>query len=184
MDNIQSIISYNIKRLKEQRKLSLEQLSRLTGVSKSMLGQIERGEVNPTISILWKIAGGLKLPFSELIARTETEFELIDKDSARLLSEDGGHFRNYHMFSYSESRPFETYYLEIDPEGHLEADPHPSGTQEFITVYAGTLKVSVGGTDTIVEKGCSLRFLADRAHGYLSIGDETCLAGMVIYYPQ
>jgi len=184
LDNIQSILSDNIKRIKEQRKLSLEQLSKLTGVSKSMLGQIERGEVNPTISILWKIAGGLKLPFSELIARTETDFELIEKDSARLLSEDNGRFRNYAVFSYSESRPFETYYLEIEPGSHLEAEPHPAGTQEFITVFDGTLQVSVGDTVTDVAQGCSLRFLADRAHAYRSIGAETCLVGMVIYYPQ
>lgn len=49
MDNINLVISENLKRLREQRKMSLDAVAKLPGVSKSMLGQIERGEVNPTV---------------------------------------------------------------------------------------------------------------------------------------
>ena len=56
-----------LKRVRTERGLTLEGTSELTGVSKAMLGQIERGESNPTISTLWKISTGLKLSFSELL---------------------------------------------------------------------------------------------------------------------
>ena len=46
----------NIRRLREENKLSMDELSRLSGVSKSTLAQIERGDGNPTISTLWKIS--------------------------------------------------------------------------------------------------------------------------------
>ena len=55
MDQMNQIVAKNIKRLREERKLSMDELSKLSGVSKSMLAQIERGGGNPTISTLWKI---------------------------------------------------------------------------------------------------------------------------------
>ena len=50
MDTMNKIIARNIKRLREDLKLSMDELARVSGVSKSMLAQIERGEGNPTIS--------------------------------------------------------------------------------------------------------------------------------------
>ena len=73
MDKINLIIADNIKRIREQRRLSLDGMSRLCYVSKSMLGQIERGEVNPTISTVWKIARGLGVSFMELIKQYGVE---------------------------------------------------------------------------------------------------------------
>lgn len=64
MEKINTIISNNIKMIRKKRKMSLDNLSEITGVSKSMLGQIERGESNPTIAVLWKIATEMfRLPF-------------------------------------------------------------------------------------------------------------------------
>ena len=54
MENIGHIVAENLKRLREERKLSLDAVAKCSGVSKSMLGQIERGVTNPTISTLWK----------------------------------------------------------------------------------------------------------------------------------
>lgn len=58
---ITSRIAANAKRLREEKKLTLDAAANLTGVSRSMLAQIEKGEVNPTISVLWKIANGYKV---------------------------------------------------------------------------------------------------------------------------
>ena len=57
-----------LKEVRFKRGLTLDEASKLTGVSKAMLGQIERGESVPTISTLWKISTGLKLSFSEFLA--------------------------------------------------------------------------------------------------------------------
>ena len=43
LDQMNQIVAKNIKRLREERKLSMDELSKLSGVSKSMLAQIERG---------------------------------------------------------------------------------------------------------------------------------------------
>ena len=64
MDNLTTKISNTLKLLRSQRGWSLDVTSEKTGVSKAMLGQIERGESSPTISTLWKIASGFDVSFS------------------------------------------------------------------------------------------------------------------------
>ena len=54
--DIQLAVGENIHRIRKSQKLSIDRLAELSGVSKSMLGQMERGTVNPTISVLSKVA--------------------------------------------------------------------------------------------------------------------------------
>ena len=51
--NVNDAISQNARAARERKKLTLEKAAELTGVSRSMLAQIEKGEVNPTISVVW-----------------------------------------------------------------------------------------------------------------------------------
>ena len=71
MEHLNQLIGENLKRLRAEKALSLDAVAKLSGVSKSMLGQIERGEVNPTISTMWRIASGLKVSFTALVTRAE-----------------------------------------------------------------------------------------------------------------
>jgi quercetin dioxygenase-like cupin family protein len=149
-----------------------------------MLGQIERGDVHPTISTLWKIASGLKIPFTELMTRPEADCEVVCRDTVAPLVEDGGKFRNYPMFPFDGTRRFEMYMIELDPGSRLEAEAHPEGTQEFITAFSGRLAISLDGRRFFVDSGCAMRFRADRAHTYENLSGEVCRLSMVIYYPQ
>lgn len=183
MDRLNSAIAENLKRLREERKLSLDNLSRLSGVSKSMLGQIERGEVNPTVSTVWKISNGLKISFTQLMSRPEADIELVGKAEIEPLIENNGKFRNFPVFPFDSARRFEMYSLEIDEGGYLSAEAHPKGTQEFITVFSGEVSISVSGGSYVVTAGNSIRFKADSPHSYKNTGDDICTLSMVIYYP-
>lgn len=57
-------IGERLKEIRANRVLTLDDTAKITGVSKPMLGQIERGQSIPTITTLWKIATGLKVPLS------------------------------------------------------------------------------------------------------------------------
>ena len=59
LDRLNILVSENIKRIRQEKNLSLGDLAKLSDVSKSMLTQIERGEGNPTLFTLWKIANGM-----------------------------------------------------------------------------------------------------------------------------
>ncbi len=184
MENINLVISENLKKIRENRKLSLDALSKLSGVSKSMLGQIERGEVNPTISTVWKIANGLKISFTEVMSRPEKDYEVIERESIAPLLEDGGKYRNFPIVPFNSERRFEMYRLELDAGSELQAQPHPEGTQEFITSFSGELNVRVNGENLVIKNGDSLRFYADRPHSYKNTGNEVCLLSLIIYYPK
>lgn len=184
LDHINSIVAENLRQLREQKKLSLDAVAKLSGVSKSMLGQIERGDVNPTISTVWKISNGLKISFSELLSRAEEECEVVDIKDVQPLLEDEGRYRNYPVFPFEVNRRFEMLYIEVDPQSHLEAEAHPEGTQEFITIFSGELVINVNDEVLTVKECGSIRFRADKAHRYQNVGMEVCRLSMVIYYPE
>jgi transcriptional regulator with XRE-family HTH domain len=177
------VIAENLKKVREERRLSLDNLAKLSGVSKSMLGQIERGEVNPTVSTIWKISNGLKISFTQLMSRPETDIEIVAKSEILPFVEDEGRVRNFPIFPFDSKRRFEMYSLELDSQGGLSAEAHPPGTQEFITVFSGEVTITVNGKDVILSNGNSLRFMADTPHAYRNTGDSMCSLSMVIYYP-
>ncbi|HIS03573.1 MAG TPA: helix-turn-helix transcriptional regulator [Candidatus Pullichristensenella avicola] len=184
MEEINALFSMNLKRLRAARRMSLDEVSRLSGVSKSMLGQIERGEVNPTISTVWKIAGGLKVPYSELLSRPQASCEVVRTADVSPVLEDGGRYRNYMLFPLEEGRRFEVVYIEIDAGGALQAAAHPRGTQEFVAVFSGRLRVRVGEAEYVAADGEALRFAADRPHRYENVGGDLCRMSMIIHYPS
>ncbi|MBQ4598737.1 MAG: helix-turn-helix transcriptional regulator [Clostridia bacterium] len=180
--DITSAVAQNAKAIREQKKLTLDAAAELTGVSRSMLAQIEKGDVNPTISVLWKIVNGYKITFTELLEEKGSATDLIPCDTVQPLCEDGGRYRNYPTFVFNDQKAFECYRIVIDKDGHLEALPHLKGTEEYITVFCGAVEITVDGTAHTLQKGDSIRFFADVAHAYKNIGEETAEMSMLIYY--
>ncbi|MGQ7278235.1 helix-turn-helix domain-containing protein [Brevibacillus thermoruber] len=184
VDNINAVLAENLKTLRANRKLSLDKVAELTGVSKTMLSQIERGESNPTIHTVWKIATGLKISFTALINQPQPDTVVVTKHDIQTLQEDNGKYRLYPFFPFDEGRRFEMYAVEIDKGGYLSADPHGAGTEEFITVFDGELTIRVNNEEYTVKTGESIRFRADRPHVYHNSGDSLTRMSMVIYYPD
>lgn len=183
MDSMNVIVARNIRRLREEKKLSMDELVRLSGVSKSMLAQIERGDGNPTISTLWKISNGMKVPFDALTVRPKSPYEIVKTAEIQPLLEDGGKVRNYSLFPDNENRRFAVYYLELEEGSYWESEPHLRGTTEFITIFTGKIEILADGQSFIVEKGESIRFRADTIHSYKNIGNETAILHMILFNP-
>lgn len=179
---LQRIIGENIKAIREEKKLTLDAAARQTGVSRSMLAQMEKGEVNPTISVLWKVANGYRVSFTSLMDRRPRQTLLIRGAEVTPLEEDGGRYRNYPAFPFREDRLFETYRIQIEPGGSLAAQPHMAGTEEYITVFSGRAEITAGEETFVMEEGDSLQFRADTEHGYRNVGEGTVWLHMVIYY--
>ena len=137
MEEIQLILAKNLKTIREKEKLSLEKASQLTGVSKTMIGQIERGESSPTLTTIWKIANGLKVSFTSLINNPQSDTKVVLRNDVQVLSEDNGRYKVYPSFPFQDDRNFEIYTVEIETEGKLNSEGHKEGTEEFITVFEG-----------------------------------------------
>lgn len=182
--DIKLAVAENLRNIREERRLSLDSAAQLTGVSKSMLGQIERAEVNPTVSVLWKIADGLRVSFAALIEQPQSGAQVLHSMKIRPLVEDGGRFRNYPVFAFDAGRGFEQYRIEMDPGGGLAGDAHMAGTEEYIIVFAGTIRVTVDGAAFVLSQGDGFRFRADVPHRYDNMGDGPAEMSMVIQYSK
>lgn len=183
MDSMNITVAKNIRRLREENKLSMDELSKLSGVSKSMLAQIERGDGNPTISTLWKISNGMKVPFDALTVRPKSPYKIVKTAEIQPLLEDGGRVKNYSIFPDDENRRFAVYYLELAKDSYWESEPHLKGTVEFITIFTGTIEIIADGHKFPLEKGENIRFKADAVHSYRNIGDEPAILHMIIFNP-
>jgi len=183
LENLNEVVARNLKSIREEKKLSLDKVAEFTGVSKSMLGQIERGESNPTITTVWKIANGLKISFTSLINTPQQDTVIINRSEIEPLIEDNGKYRLYPYFPYEDGRRFEVYSVEIEKGGYLSADAHPEGTQEFITVFDGELTIRVNDEEYSIKEGDSIRFKADKSHTYHNSGNKLAKVSLVIYYP-
>ena len=87
MEEIHHILAKNLKGIRERKKLSLEKVSELTGVSKTMIGQIERGESSPTLTTIWKIANGLKTSFTSLMNEPQPQAKVVFRHEIQPLIE-------------------------------------------------------------------------------------------------
>ncbi|MBQ8647299.1 MAG: helix-turn-helix transcriptional regulator [Oscillospiraceae bacterium] len=180
--DFQKAVAQNIREIRERKKITLDAAAKLTGVSRSMLAQIEKGDVNPTISVLWKIANGYKVSFTSLVDTDGRSHLLIRADEVTPLAEDEGRYINRPAFPFQEDTHFETYRIEIKPEGFLQAQPHMGGTEEFLTVFSGEVEITAGAERFRIAAGDSLRFKADVAHSYRNVGSETAHLHMLIHY--
>lgn len=179
---IQKLIAANIKELRTYKGLTLEEAAKATAVSKSMLSQIEKGEVNPTISVLWKIANGYKVSFTSLMENREKGSSVIREKDILPLAENEGKYINYPVFPFQENKAFEIYRIHIKAGGFLNAQPHLTGTEEYITVFSGQAEITVGEEAFLLDMGDSIRFMADVPHSYRNMGDKDVFLSMVIYY--
>ena len=178
--NVNDVIARNVRAARERKKLTLDGAAELTGVSRSMLAQVEKGEVNPTISVVWKIANGFKVSFTSLV-EPQSEGVSVLRCGAPL-EEDGGRYRNYPAFPFDERRLFETYRIVIEPQGHLEAQPHLKGAEEYVTVFTGQAEITVDGKAVALDRGDSIRFRADVPLCYENPGQATTQLSMMIHY--
>ena len=184
MDAMSSLIAENLKNIRKENKWSLDAVSEMTGVSKSMLGQIERGESSPTVATLWKIATGLHISFTGLLEQTEQDAQIIPKTEVKALLNDGGHFRLYPFFPYSKERRFEMLSIEMDPGSRSDSEAHEAGTEEFVLVYEGCLILEADGKRHVVEEGNGIHFQADRPHVYENGSSSNTRICMLIYYQK
>ncbi|WP_066295042.1 helix-turn-helix domain-containing protein [Bacillus sp. FJAT-29937] len=182
MENIQKNIGENLRNIRKKRGLSLDVTSELTGVSKAMLGQIERGESNPTVTTLWKIASGLQVSFSSLIKDEPSDLLFVDYKAISPIVESNGEYRVYPIFPFDPRKKFEIFIVEMDPGCQHLSEKHNDGVEEYITVLKGELEIQIGEHSRRVSPGNSIRFLANKNHTYKNIGTDLVEYQAVMYY--
>lgn len=168
--DIGAAVSANLRRLRAERELTLDQLSEASGVSRAMLNQIETGKSVPTIATLWKVAAGLHVPFQQLIAVEAAPRSVVMRRSdAKVLANAEGTFSSRALFPYDGGpRTTEFYELVLAPGGSERAEPHARGTTERLVVVKGRVTIEIAGERHELAERDAIGFEADVPHAYLN----------------
>ncbi|EEO1269233.1 helix-turn-helix domain-containing protein, partial [Salmonella enterica] len=138
MDNLTHYLATTLRTLRHQRGWSLSRLAEISGVSKAMLGQIERNESSPTVATLWKIATGLNVPFSMFISPPQAEFPpTFDPQQQAMVITP--------LFPWDPELCFDYFSLLLAPGAVSESTPHKTGVIEHVVVIQGRLDMCTGG---------------------------------------
>ena len=184
MENLTEKISGALKSLRRQRGWSLDTASQKTGVSKAMLGQIERGESSPTIATLWKIASGFDVSFSSFVEDLNpTDPDFIHRSShLKQMHPKDDKIRVMPIFAYDESLDFEVFIIELLPGCEHLSPPHQKGVVEHVIVASGEIEILIDGTWHLVRQHEGIRFRADKPHGYRNTSSATAVFHDMIHY--
>ncbi|WP_417714168.1 helix-turn-helix domain-containing protein [Pseudophaeobacter arcticus] len=177
----EDVIGANLRNLRNTAGISLSRAADLTGVSKAMLGQIERGESSPTIATLWKIAKGFHLPLSALIGAPEAGRP--DPAVAFRTVQFPGSIAVKMIFPFDPDLGAETFQISLTPGQAHVSQPHESGVTEEVFVLEGKMEVLRDDVWQALGVGEGVRFRADQPHGYRG-GAEGAVFLNMHHYPR
>lgn len=162
-------VGFRVKSLREAMGLSLRDLAERTGVSATMLSQVERGNTSPTLAVASKIAAGLDLSLSQLLRLDETPHVVVSRDSGHRRHRRGGH-------QIKELTPplpglrADVSAHELDPGagtgGAGDAPMHEPGSRETAVVLDGELILVFDDERHHLAQGDSVTFDADLPHHF------------------
>src|ERR1700743_4029080 len=141
-------VGEQIQRLRSERKMTLDDLSRAAGVSKSMLSEIERDKANRTIAVAWRLTNALGVSLDSLFAPPKAP-EAIAVSGPHEIPTLSGHEAKYQLRVWGPielAGKFEWYELTLQPGGALGSSAHEPGTREHLTVLHGSLDIEAAGT--------------------------------------
>jgi transcriptional regulator with XRE-family HTH domain len=178
-------VGATLQRMRLARGLTLEDLSRIAGVSKSMLSQIEREKANPTIAITWRLANALGVQIGELLSSEVRTAELIRVVDAHEIPTLPGSHAGYSLRILGPmdlAGKYEWYELTLAPGGELASQAHDPGTIEHLTVLTGAVELEVGAEKRRVKHGATARYPADQGHVIRNSGKLEAKALLVVVH--
>jgi len=177
-------VAQRLRTERSVRGLSLDELSRASGVSRAALSQIETLKSNPTLGVLWKIAVGLGLPFAEIIDGGRSDGEILRRADSRVLRSPDGRFESRPLTPAGGTPFVEMYELRLSARSAYPAEAHAAGTREILVVLSGQVRIKVGQSTFDLEAGDSTSFIADQPHSYENPGSSEARCHNVIIYAR
>ena len=183
------IVFQKIRQTRQSKKLSLENLSTLSGLSPSYLSQVERGIVNPSLSALNKIAESLEISVLSLLSQESEEkfarssFTVVSQDKRNKLIYPGSNVAN-EMLTPTMMKEFEFFWTSI-PSGEGSRDePYSHPGYECGLILDGTIEFHIGDDKVALVAGQSICFDPNIPHYWKNIGEGDVHAVWVVLPAQ
>ncbi|AZQ55118.1 helix-turn-helix domain-containing protein [Burkholderia cenocepacia] len=177
-------VGEQIQRLRNERKLTLDDLSRAAGVSKSMLSEIERDKANPTIAVAWRLTNALGITLDELFSQPKAP-ETIRVDGPHDIPTLAGHDGRYQLRVWGPidlAGKFEWYELTLPSGGALVSNAHEPGTREHLTVLQGAMEIEAAAASRRLKAGDTARYPADEPHAIRNPGKAEARALLIVIH--
>ncbi|MGE3312395.1 MAG: helix-turn-helix domain-containing protein [Limisphaerales bacterium] len=175
------------RRVRDLRKgmgWSLEKLATASGVSRSMLSQVERNEANPTLAVAFRIAQAFGMSLGDLLEApgAQSSIQVIrGSDRAHVFRSDPDcEIRT--LSPLNREKDVEFYEIVLKPGGALRSAAHFAGTHEYLTVRKGRVRVESGEDHDELNAGDSASYRADVAHAIVNLGRSEALVYLVDIY--
>jgi XRE family transcriptional regulator, regulator of sulfur utilization len=172
--------------LRQQRGLSLDELSRQAGVSKSMLSQIERDQANPTVAVVWRLATAFGVPVTDLLGGKRPaapQITMLPAHATPTLASPDGKCELRILGPIELAGQFEWYSLTVQSGGELASQAHEPGSREHLTVLSGQLEVRAADQSSRLRAGETARYAVDVPHRIHNPGKTGAQALLVVLHP-
>lgn len=175
-------IALRIKQSRKQLLLSLEKLSDLSGVSRATISKIERGESLPSTTVLAKLSKALGLSMTELVAQQqEDDIVLLKADQQPLILDPKSNYMRRCLSPILPGRGIDWSISELQPKGKTPVfHPHRQGTEEYLYILEGTLKIEIGAHHYVMNAGDSIFYKAAASHAFENLTDEVARYMVII----
>jgi transcriptional regulator with XRE-family HTH domain len=168
-------IGEKLKAERTDRKMTLQDLAKLTGVTRSMLSQIENNKTLPSLTTLQLVSRALNVPmgaFFESVERPGSPI-LKKKDRRRLQTRNGVTF--YSLTPNMRSHRIEVLYNVYESGGTTgPAYSHPG--EECGIVLKGRVEVEYNGNEHFLEEGDTIYLDSSKPHRIRNARDGESIA--------
>jgi len=183
-DAISRHLGSRVKHLRSERGWSLESLANASGVSRSMLSEIEREQANPTLAVTLRIAHAFGMTLAELIEipSASSAVSVIRADDKAFHYSSDRYCRIRTLSPLNLEKDVELYEVQLQPGGALRSAPHFEGTREFLTVQKGQVRVESAGDAELLHPGDSANYRADQPHAIINASEGEAVVILVVIY--
>ncbi|WP_243291584.1 XRE family transcriptional regulator [Bacillus sp. FJAT-47783] len=163
-----------IRMLRTAQKLSLKELAEKSGVSVSMISQIERKVTDPTLTTLYKLCKGLDVSISSLLGNDEHSTHIIRKDERKTLLFPTSHSK-YQLLTPITEGSIEMIMIHLEPGQEDQQLVEHTG-EECGYMLKGNMTVILGDEEYILNEGDSIRFKSTVPHRFFNHSNETAIS--------
>ncbi|MBJ7518196.1 MAG: helix-turn-helix domain-containing protein [Solirubrobacteraceae bacterium] len=181
LDDLARRIGRAVHAHRAARGESLGEVSRASGLSKTILARIERGEGNPSMETLWKLSQALGVGLGALVApETAPRVEVLRAGEGAPVTADSG-LAGLLLYADTRARRTELFTWELPARTEQRSPAHLLGTEELLLCTAGA--ITVGPADETVElrAGDLARFAADVEHVYATGARAARTLNLMLY---
>ena len=176
MDKLLSQLGARLRARRLARGLNLEALAKASGVSRSMISEVERGAKIPTVLVLARLATALGTTVSRLLGEDQPDRMITIRQADQPAITDAAGWQRRILSPSLPGIEFEFIRTAI-PAGVVvgEFAAHAAGSREYVAVESGELTVTLDGTDHLLATGDALYYAGDCTHAFANAGAVDCV---------